>query len=192
MPEQVQTLLHRWFEEVWNKGRAEAIDEMLASDATAHGLVDSSGNEVQGTEAFKSFQQSFRNAFPDIQVSVEDTVTEGDKITARCTVKGTHTGEGVGLAPTDRKVEFNGICIVRVMDGKIVEAWNTFDFMTMFEQLGPQQLEASSNMENTTETTPSPDPPHVTTPRVTPNPDGGTTVILSKKDLPLKVEVIDQ
>ncbi|HKY03342.1 MAG TPA: ester cyclase [Blastocatellia bacterium] len=191
MPDQVQTLLHQWFEEVWNKGRAEAIDEMLASDATAHGLVDSSGNEVQGPEAFKSFQQSFRNAFPDIQVTVEDTVTEGDKITARCTVKGTHTGEGVGLAPTGRGVEFEGICIGRVKDGKIVEAWNTFDFQTMYQQLSPTQP-AAPGTEKSADATTSADTPRITTPQVKPDPDGGTIVILAKKDLPLKVEVIDQ
>lgn len=186
------TLLNRWFEEVWNKGRAEAIDEMFAPEAVAHGLTDQAGNELRGPEAFKPFFQSFRNAFPDIQVSVEDAITEGDKIAARCVVKATHTGEGVGLAPTDRQVEFNGICIVRVKDGKIAEAWNTFDFRTMFQQLGPQQPQVSSNMEKSTETTPNANPPDITTPRVEKNPDGGTIVILSKKDLPLMVKVVDE
>ena len=131
-----ETLVHRWFEEVWNRGRAEAIDEMLDCDGVAHGLTDQSGNELCGPEGFKPFFESFRSAFPDIQVSVEDTVTEGDKIAARCIVRGTHRGEGVGIAPTGRPVEFTGMTIVRVRDGKIVEAWNNFDFMTMFQQLG--------------------------------------------------------
>ena len=135
MADQNETLVHRWFEEVWNKGRAEVIDEMFACEGVAHGLVDQEGKELCGPAGFKPFFESFRNAFPDLQVVVEDTVSEGDKIAARCTVRGTHRGEGVGIAPTDRPVEFTGMTIVRVKDGQIVEAWNNFDFMAMFQQL---------------------------------------------------------
>ena len=137
MTDKEPTLVHRWFEEVWNKGRAEAIDEMFDCEGIAHGLTDEGGNELCGPEGFKPFFQSFRNAFPDLEVTVEDTVVEGDKIAARCTVKGTHAGEGVGVAATNRRVEFTGMTMVRVKDGKIAEAWNNFDFMTMFQQLGP-------------------------------------------------------
>jgi len=136
MSEQTETLLHRWFEEVWNKGRADAIDEMFAREGIAYGLTDQSGNELRGPEGFKPFFESFRRAFPDLQVVIEDTVAEGDKIAARCTVRGTHSGEGIGIDATDRPVEFTGMTIVRVKDGKIVEAWNNFDFMGMFQQLG--------------------------------------------------------
>ena len=139
MSEQPETLLHRWFEEVWNKGRAEAIDEMFSCEGIAHGLTDQSGNELCGPEGFKPFFESFRRAFPDLQIVVEDTVAEGDKIAARCTVRGTHRGEGIGISATDRPVEFTGMTIVRVKDGKIVEAWNNFDFMRMFEQVGVNQ-----------------------------------------------------
>jgi len=135
MSEQNKALVRRWFEEVWNKGRAEVIDEMFACEGVAHGLVDQEGKELCGPAGFKPFFESFRNAFPDLQVVVEDTVSEGDKIAARCTVRGTHRGEGVGIAPTDRPVEFTGMTIVRVKDGQIVEAWNNFDFMAMFQQL---------------------------------------------------------
>lgn len=134
-----KTLAHRWFEEVWNKGRAEAIDEMLAEDGIAHGLADASGNDLRGPADFKPFFHNFRAAFPDIQVTVEDTVAEGDKLAARCTVTGTHGGEGIGLAATNRAVTFTGMCLLRIKDGKIVEAWNNFDFMSMFQQLGAIQ-----------------------------------------------------
>jgi steroid delta-isomerase-like uncharacterized protein len=136
MADQNETLLHRWFEEVWNKGRADAIDEMFASEGIAHGLTDQDGNELRGPEGFKPFFESFRNAFPDMQVVIEDTVVEGDKIAARCTVRGTHKGEGIGFAATHKPVEFTGMTIVRVKDGKIVEAWNNFDFSAMFQQVG--------------------------------------------------------
>ena len=149
MTNQNTALIHRWFEEVWNKGRAEVIDEMFDCDGVAHGLTDESGNELCGPEGFKPFFENFRNAFPDIQVKVEDTVVEGDKVAARCTVTGTHKGEGVGLAATDRRVEFTGMTIARVKDGKIVEAWNNFDFMTMFQQLSPPADAADTEARST-------------------------------------------
>jgi steroid delta-isomerase-like uncharacterized protein len=140
MTSQNDTIQHRWFEEVWNKGRAEAIDDMLDPNVIGHGLVDPSGNEVRGVEAFKSFYESFRRAFPDIQVTVEDTVTEGNKVVGRCTVRGTHTGEGSGVGPTNRPVECTGMCMARVEDGRIVESWNSFDFLTMMQQIGVVSL----------------------------------------------------
>ena len=89
-----ETLVRRWFEEVWNKGRADAIDEMFACEGIAHGLSEESSSDLCGPEGFKPFFESFRRAFPDLQVTVEDTVVEGDKIAARCSVRATHTGRG--------------------------------------------------------------------------------------------------
>jgi predicted ester cyclase len=140
MRDQYETVQHRWFEEVWNKGRAEAIDEMLDPNIIGHGLTDSSGNEVRGAKAFRKFYEGFRGAFPDIRITVEETVTEGDRIVARCTARGTHSGEGIGLSPTNKPVEFTGLCLVRVKDGKIVESWNSFDFLTLFQQIGAVSL----------------------------------------------------
>ena len=136
MSQENETLLRRWFEEVWNKGRAEAIDEMFACDGIAHGLADQSGAELCGPEGFKPFFESFRNAFPDLKVIVEDTIAQGDKIAARCRVVGKHMGDGIGIAATNMPVEFTGMTIVRIKDGQIVEAWNNFDFLSMFKQLG--------------------------------------------------------
>ena len=131
-----KALVQRWFEEVWNKGRAEAIDEMFAADGIANGLADENGEPLRGPDNFKTFFYKFRDAFPDIQVVVEDTVAEGDKVAARCAVRATHQGAGLGFAPTQKPVEITGIAIVRVKDGQIVEAWNNFDFMRLYQQIG--------------------------------------------------------
>jgi predicted ester cyclase len=85
-------------------------------------------------------ERAFVSTYPNLRISVEDTIVEGDKIVARCRVSGTHTGDGIGLAPTEKDVDFTGIAIVRVQDGKIVEAWNEFDFMKMYTQLGVMTL----------------------------------------------------
>lgn len=129
-------VLHRWFEEVWNKGREEAIDELFAEEGVAHGLVDDNGEELRGPAGFKPFFRKFRAGLPDLEVVIEDCVCEGDRTAARCTVRAKHTGEGFGVAATGNVVEFTGMCIVRVRDGKIVEAWNNFDFMALNQQIG--------------------------------------------------------
>jgi steroid delta-isomerase-like uncharacterized protein len=131
-----RAVIHRWFEEVWNKGREEAIDEMFAEDGIAHGLVDENGEELRGASGFKPFFRKFRDAFPDIEVTIEDCICEADRAAARCTVRAKHTGEGLGIAATNKPVEFSGLCIIRVKDGKIVEAWNNFDFASLNQQIG--------------------------------------------------------
>ena len=136
-------LIRRWFEEVWNKGRAEAIEEMFDEEGVAHGLADETGAPLRGPANFREFHGRFRGAFPGLEVSVDDAISEGDKVAARCTVRARHEGDGLGFAATSRPVEFNGITFLRVRDGKIVEAWNNFDFMAMFQQLGALRLDAA-------------------------------------------------
>jgi steroid delta-isomerase-like uncharacterized protein len=129
------TFAERWFEEVWNKGREDAIDEMMSPHTQGHGLKGPDGKEIDGMVAFKSFHRMFRSAFPDMRVKVQEIITEGDKMVARCLVTGTHTGEGLGKPSTGKTVNFYGMSMFRTQDGKIVESWNNFDFMTMYEQL---------------------------------------------------------
>jgi len=135
MSEQNKILIRRWFEEVWNKGRADAIAEMLAEDAVVHGLSDDAANPLRGPEGFLPFHAQFRDAFPNIEVVVEDQIGEGDKVATRCSVRGKHEGDGLGFKATQAPVEFTGMVITRIRDGKIVEAWNNFDFMKMYKQL---------------------------------------------------------
>ena len=132
MPE-YPTLLHRWFDEVWNQKREDAIDEMMTEDVVIHGLGD---GPIVGRENFKPFFRSFSTAFPDIQVTVEDVITDGTKMSCRCTVRGTHTGDGLGFAPTNQAVEFTGGGMCTLENGKFKEVWNEFDFMRMNTQMG--------------------------------------------------------
>jgi steroid delta-isomerase-like uncharacterized protein len=131
-----KALMRRWFEEVWNKGRPEAIAEMFAQDGIAHGLSDDIENPLRGPAGFLPFHGQFRSAFPNIEVVVEDQIAEDDLVATRCIVRGKHTGDGLGIAATQAPVDFTGMTITRIRDGKIVEAWNNFDFMRMYRQLG--------------------------------------------------------
>ena len=136
MSEENKQLVRRWFEEVWNKGRAEAIDEMFDENAIAHGLADDPAKPITGPENFKPFHKTFREAFPNMMIVIEDMVAEGDKVAARCSVRGKHEGNFREFAATQSPVDFTGMTIVRIADGKIVEAWNNFDFTSLHQQIG--------------------------------------------------------
>jgi steroid delta-isomerase-like uncharacterized protein len=135
MPHDKKTFLHRWFDEVWNQGCEEAIDRMLAPDAVGDGLTHAEGTKVINADGFKLFYRNFRQAIPDLQIVVEDTVIEGDKLSGRCRCRGTHWGPGLGVPPTGRKVDFRGMVMVRLRDGLIAESWNCFDFEKMRAQI---------------------------------------------------------
>ncbi len=149
------TLVRRWFEEVWNKGRAEAIEEMFDEEGVAYGLAGEGGAALRGPAHFRVFHQKFREAFPDVEVYVDDVVSEGDRVAARCTVRGRHRGDTLGFAATERPVEFTGMTFARVRDGKIVEAWNNFDFMSMFQQLGALRLKGATEPPDPDDALPS-------------------------------------
>ncbi len=141
MSEENKALMHRWFEEVWNKGRADAIDEMLAEDGIAHGLGEA-GVKVTGPAAFKPFLAHLRGAFPNINVTVEDVIAEGDKVAARWIARMTHQGDQLGVPASGKDVEVGGMSIIRIKQGKIVEGWNNWDMMSMMQQIESGQKEA--------------------------------------------------
>ena len=126
-------VLRTWFEELWNQGKEETINRLLAPDGLVHGL----GPEpIRGPDAFLPFYHRFRGAFPDIHIDVVRTVTEGDMVAIQCHVTGTHTGDSLGLAASHKRVEFAGIGIGRIVNGQLLEGWNCFDFLTCFQQIG--------------------------------------------------------
>src|SRR5215218_1495608 len=89
-----------------------------------------------GLQAAKKAAAEYRQAFPDLRVSVEDLVAEGDRVAARLRFRGTHLGELDGIAPTGRRVDCSGIVISRIEEGKIAEDWANFDDLGMMRQLG--------------------------------------------------------
>ena len=136
MSEENKALVQRWFEEVWNKGRADAIDELFDENGIAHGLSDDPSNPLKGPSNFRPFHAAFREAFPNMTIVVDDMIAEGDKVAARCSVRAKHEGDFMGRAASQSPVAFTGVAIVRIANGKIVEAWNNFDFMTLHKQVG--------------------------------------------------------
>jgi steroid delta-isomerase-like uncharacterized protein len=139
MPGDNEALVRRWFEEVWDKGRAEAIDEMMAADCVAHGLGDT---PAVGPGAFKAFHAQFRGAFPDIRITVDDVVLQGDRAATRFTIRATHRGDHLGVPATGRQVTFPAMSIVRCRNGQIAEGWNVVDMLGMLQQVGGVEMKA--------------------------------------------------
>jgi predicted ester cyclase len=138
-----KVLIHRWFDEVWNKKREAAIFEMLHPECSIFGLSDSPTEAIRGPGGFIPFWRKFTEGIPDLHVAVESVVTEEDKIAARCNVCGQHTGAGLGIPPTGAQVAFTGMCLGKVRDGKLFEAWNNFDFLLLYRQLGVVRMQAT-------------------------------------------------
>ena len=133
MADSPETVMRRWFKEVWDDGREDAIDELMAPPCVAYGLP---GGPIQGPTAFKPLFRTFREALGDLSIEVTRTVCEGDWVAAQCRVTAQHAGRSLGGEPTGQQVDFWGITIARVEDGKIVEAWNSFDMLSMYQQIG--------------------------------------------------------
>jgi steroid delta-isomerase-like uncharacterized protein len=125
-------LVRRWFQEVWNDGRTSAIDDLLAPNGVIHGL----SGEMRGPSAFKPFHAAYREAFPDVTIRVEDMIAEGDLVAIRWSGTATHRGDTLGFAATQQRVQFTGMGFARIAGGKLVEGWNNFDQLGMFQQLG--------------------------------------------------------
>ncbi len=135
MSDENKEIMRRWFREVWNEGRIETIDELYAEDCIAHGLNDTEGNPFRGPEGFKTFFKTFHGAFPDIKIEIEEIIAEGDQVMGRCRVRGTHTGDTLGFPATSLPIDVGGITFSRMKDGKIVEGWNYYDFVGLYQQL---------------------------------------------------------
>ena len=130
-----KSLTRRWFEEVWNNGREAAIDELLAADGVAYGLAED-GHDLPGPAEFRKFYRQFRSGIPDIRITVDQVIEEGDTTACRFTARGTHSGDGMGIKATNRPIRVTGMCMMRWRDGQIIEGWNEFDAAGLMGQIG--------------------------------------------------------
>jgi steroid delta-isomerase-like uncharacterized protein len=128
-------LMRRWFQEVWNEGRIQTIHDLLHPDAVARGQRAAEA-EIRGPKEFEKFVREIRGAFPDIKVKVEDILGVDDKVVLRWSAIMTHTGDALGIPASGRTVRSRGITIARIVDGKIVEGWDSWDQLGMLEQIG--------------------------------------------------------
>ena len=131
MSEENKALARRSWE-IIDQHNPDLIDEMYAPDFVWH----EPDQVIQGSEEAKQFVSTFFEAFPDLNVTVEDEIAEGDKVVTRWTIRGTHQGELMGMAPTEEQIELKGITIHRIEGDKIAEEWERYDSLGMMQQLG--------------------------------------------------------
>ena len=131
--EQNKDLVRRFYEEVFNKKNLAVIGDFLDPRIIEHALPP---GLPSGSEGSKQFIGMYLAAFPDLHLTAEDLIAEGDKVAARFTLRGTHKGEFMGIPPTGKQVTMAGIQIVRTADGRIAENWVNFDALGMVQQLG--------------------------------------------------------
>jgi steroid delta-isomerase-like uncharacterized protein len=131
--EENKALFRRFIEEIINQGNLAIVDELFGSDYIYHAP---GSPEFRGPEGVNQFVMMYRSAFPDLHLTVEDLIAEGDKVVTRWTMRGTHRGELMGIPATGKQVSVPGIVISRFANGKIVEEWENFDTLGLMQQLG--------------------------------------------------------
>jgi len=129
-----KALVRQVIEELWNQGNLAVADELYAVDCVRREL--DAADETRGVEAIKQRVTTFRNAFPDLHLTVDELIAEGEKHALLWSFTGTHTGELEGIAPTGNKVSGSGISIGRIVNGKSVEEIVSRDLYGLLKQLG--------------------------------------------------------
>jgi predicted ester cyclase len=133
-----KALFHRWFGEVWNKGNYEVAHEVIGSTMRVHGA---GGQPVEmGPDGLIGLVETWRNAFPNGQMSIDGLVAERDLVVALLTWRGTHQGEFYGIPATGKSVVCTSIGIDRMEDGKVVDGWGELDMVGLMQQLGALPL----------------------------------------------------
>ena len=112
---------------------AKTIDEIVAPDAVIRTPLPI---DATGAELLKQVWAMLLGVYPDIHLTVEDVIAEGDKVVARNTVTGTHRGEFMGVGPTGKSVTYNEVFIFRFADGRVVETWGVVDVYAQMKQIG--------------------------------------------------------
>jgi steroid delta-isomerase-like uncharacterized protein len=122
--------------QAFNEHNLAVLEESVTPGFTRHDLSGAFLNKGTGSTEVSNFIHLLLEAFPDIQLEVQDMISSDDKITMRYTFSGTHLGSLFGTAPTGRQVVFNGINIYRFEGEKIAEVWQLWDWTTVLQQIG--------------------------------------------------------
>jgi predicted SnoaL-like aldol condensation-catalyzing enzyme len=130
-----KAIARRFFEDIFSQGNLALADEIIAPDYrdTGPGAIP---ELPPGPEGSKMLVTIYRNAFPDINFTIDEQIAEGDTVVTRWTASGTHKGELAGIPPTGKSVTVSGVAVDRIVNGKLVVGWDISDRYAMFEQLG--------------------------------------------------------
>jgi steroid delta-isomerase-like uncharacterized protein len=130
-----EAVAHRWHMDIFDAGKLEMADEILAPGFIFH----MPGQDIRGPEETKQLATAMRTAFPDMQITHEDTVSSGNKVVIRWTARGTHQGTYPPpweVPATGKEIRMRGIDWYHIDNGKIAEAWIELDDLGVLEQMG--------------------------------------------------------
>ena len=125
------TIARRWFAEAWAPDGEPLLDRWLAPDVV--GVMES--GDVNGPAAFKEMRRQMLHAFPDLRLTVDDLLEQGDNVVVRWTAQGTHQGDGLGMPPSQRAISIRGMTWMTFRDGQIVRGWDTWNLGGMLNHL---------------------------------------------------------
>src|SRR5919112_4609134 len=147
MSEENKVLTRRSWEIV-SEGNLDTLEDALAEVYAEDIVLHEPDEDVRGMEGLKQFVSMIRSALPDLRITLEDDLGEGNKVVSRWRAQGTHQGELMGVAPTGNEVAITGITIHRIEEGKIVEEWENWDALGLMQQIGavpsPEQSEEAN------------------------------------------------
>ena len=130
--EQQNEALIRQVLELINDRNLDAAFELYAPDYIYHGP---GGQELRGRDGIRGLWAVFLAAFPDLHSTVDDVISEGDKLVLRWTIQGTHTGEFLGIPASNKQMTLHVTEIFRIANGQLVEAWDQYDRLHLMEQI---------------------------------------------------------
>ena len=134
MENQNIALTKRLFEEVFNKGNLNALNEILANNVVVYDTALHNGKG--GLREFKEAQVNYHHAFPNMKIKIDDIFGTEDKVFVRWTGTGTHKADLQGIAPTNENVKVTGISINQYKNNKITEIHTQWDRLGLLEQIG--------------------------------------------------------
>jgi len=136
-------IVRRFFHGAWDRGDFDLIDQLVPQGATDHSTVG--GKEAgTGSESFKQIVSMFRSGMPDIKVTIEHEIAEGDLVVHHWSLYGTHQAPILGVPPTGKRMVLTGMSVVRLSDNKIIERWAAIDELGFMRQLGIVPAPASA------------------------------------------------
>jgi steroid delta-isomerase-like uncharacterized protein len=133
----LKALYRRYIEHVWNEKNIAAMDDYFSDDIIDHAAPP---GQEPGLAGLKGTFAMFFEAFPDLHVTLENQVVEGDTVVARITLRGTHRGPFFGIPATGRRIERGSMHLLRCANGKMVEHWGYGDDLGLMNQLGAIQM----------------------------------------------------
>ncbi len=134
--EQNKELVRRFYEEAINQGKLSLMDELFTTDYQHHDPAFPPDWQRGGLAVYKQVNETFISTFVPFHATIDDLFAEGDKVVSRWTFSGKHEKEFQGIPPTGKQVNIENIFIHRIVNGKIAEAWVSYDALGLLQQLG--------------------------------------------------------